>query len=358
MKVAHCLAFYSDTFKGGIQRYIQNVVREQAESIETQILTTTAFSNGSNGKGISRAKSYGTFLRTPVSPALPFMVRGQNCDVIHFHSPNPLIDLSSLSSKQKCVLSVHNSFPDLSFSNYPFVKIANAVFRRNLFKASRVIVYQRNFLNGFFKDGDIPEEILEKTSEVPPGIDRSVFQDKKMERNNDILFVSHIRPEKGLDTLVDAFRFIRHADSRLIVLAKASYFKGYFNRLITKARRMYGEKFVAITEPLDEDIINAYNSCGCVVCPSTALESWNFMMMEAASCGAAVVRTDLKALEWLKEPACVVAKAGDARDLAEKIDFALDNRTSLGENAKKAVKAHSWKDTAKSLIRIYNEVLE
>lgn len=358
MKVTHCLVYYSGSYKGGIQRYVDNVFKEQNKKLDANIFTTTSFSNGLSKDNIYRVKSFSTFLRTPISPIYPLELKKINSDILHFHSPNPLIDFSALISNRKYVVNVHNIFPEETVYNYLFIKLAKKLLIKNLDKASKIVVYNKNLLNTLIKNKTILEQILEKTVEILPGIDKNKFKDLKLARNNDVIFVAHIRPEKGLHVLIDSFSYIEPKDSRLVILAKITYFQNYFAKLISKARKLLGNRLIVIKNPLDEQIVNAYNKCGCVVCPSLGLESWNFVLMEAASCGAAIVRSDLEGMNWIREPCCAIAKVNDPKDLAEKINLALSKKEQLGKKAKKEVDKYSWGNTANKLIRIYNEVLK
>lgn len=355
MKVTHCLVYYSKGYKGGIQRYVDNVSGEQ-KKLNVNIFTTTSFADGQDTDRIYRVKSYGIFFRTPISPLYVFKLKKWDSDIFHFHSPNPLIDFSAIKLNRPYVVTVHNTFPHETVYNYFFIKLAKKLLIKNLAKANKIIVYNKNLINTVVENGILLKQILEKTVEIPPGLDRTKFRNLHLERNNDVLFVAHVRPEKGLHVLIDSFRYIKHKDSRLVVLAKVTYFRDYFERLMIKARNLLGERLVVIIDPTDEQIVNWYNRCGCVVCPSIALESWNFVLMEAAGCGASIVRSDLDAMNWIKEPSCVVAKANDPGDLAEKIDLALDNKEQLGKNAEREVSRYDWENTTDRLINIYREM--
>jgi glycosyltransferase involved in cell wall biosynthesis len=357
MKVTHCCVYYAKDYKGGIQSYVASVVKEQKKKIDVGVLTTSSFADGDYTSGVKRVKSYGIFFRTPFAPAYLHTLKNMDSDVFHFHSPNPLMDYSALASARKYVVSVHNTLPPATAGSYVFVKLAEKLLMKNLLTAGAVVVYNKKLLDVVIPKRKVLKQVLDKTVEIPPGIDRTRFRNMHVKRSNDVLFVAHVRPEKGLHVLVDAFRHLKTADARLVVMAKASYFADYLEREIRKARKMLGSRLVVVMNPSNEQIAGGYATCGCVACPSLTLESWNFVVMEAAACGAPIVRSDLEAMNWLREPYCAVARVGDPLDLAEKIDAAFGDKERLGRHAEREVGKYSWDKTAENLMRVYSGVM-
>jgi glycosyltransferase involved in cell wall biosynthesis len=398
MRILHCLPYYAEQFKGGMQQYVKNILLHLKHSFDVDIYTTTAFSEKhywshynsilplryerlpdinqtrdkkilplnekiANEKFINdsnfiyRAFSLGIFLRTPIAPFYPWGLQklaSQSYDLIHFHSPSPLSDFSAyLLRKQKYVVSIHNTFPEAFGFQTPLIKLAQYFFYKNLQNATKIIVYKKDILNSVVTPFPLLTSLLKKTVEVPPGVDKDIYKDLGMDRTDDILFVAHVRPEKGLHILIDALPFLLHKNARLVILAKVTYTKNYFQKLLNKAHKLLNERLLVITDPTDEQIQNAYNLCGCVVCPSTGLESWNFVLLEAASSGAAIVKTDLDGMAWIKEPYCLTAKVNDPKDLARKIDMALDQKIKLGQLAAQYVKQYNWERTAHKLKEVY-----
>jgi phosphatidylinositol alpha-mannosyltransferase len=164
------------------------------------------------------------------------------------------------------------------------------------------------------------------------------------------VFVAHVRPEKGLHVLVDALEML--PDVRLEVFATVSYERGYFDRLRVGAAARLGDRVRFVVDPTREQLVDAYNRAGCVVVPSLGLESWNLVLLEAAACGAACVRTDLPGLGWADFAVEVAAGAPVA--LARGIQSALSNHVELGERATDAARRYSWDRTHQETLAAYH----
>jgi glycosyltransferase involved in cell wall biosynthesis len=185
---------------------------------------------------------------------------------------------------------------------------------------------------------------------LPPGVDHQQFRPLGVPRDEScVLFVAHIRPEKGLHVLVEAMS--RLPRLRLEVLCTVSYEAAYFRRVRGDARRLLGDRVKFVLSPDRPTLIDAYNRASCVVVPSLGLESWNLVLLEAAACGTACVRTELPGLAWAEF--AVPAPTGDAELTARAIERAIADRDELGARAKSAADEYSWERTCRETVAAY-----
>jgi glycosyltransferase involved in cell wall biosynthesis len=185
-------------------------------------------------------------------------------------------------------------------------------------------------------------------------VDTGVFQPLGVERRREVLFAGHLRPEKGLHVLIEAMRLLPD-DVGLRVLASVKYARGYARRQLDQARRLLGGRLRWDRDPTDEELAHAFNEAAVVAVPSLGLETWNLVMLEAAACGAPVVRSDLPALAWASfAPA---ARAGDPRDLARALGDALARERELSARALAASLPFRWERTSERLRAFYREAL-
>ena len=68
--------------------------------------------------------------------------------------------------------------------------------------------------------------------------------------------------------------------------------------ILRDIKRLLGDRVKFVLSPDRPTLIDAYNRASCVVVPSLGLESWNLVLLEAAACGTACVRTELPGLAW------------------------------------------------------------
>jgi glycosyltransferase involved in cell wall biosynthesis len=392
MKILQCLPYYAEQLQGGIQKYVYYIIMYLKEDFDIDIYTTTAYYKchsvfglhtvlpeklelqpGRQEKGhkkiiplntcstytntIYRTPSLGMFWNTPLAPFFPRGLKklaARNYDLVHFHSPNLLSDLTAcLLPEQKYVVSIHDTNTSVTASPLLMRRLAGYFFQRNLLRAERIIVYRKSSLYALVKQPRLLPALLHKTIEIPPGVDGRNYTHRGLKRNEDVLFITQDGTERSLRVFIEAGTYLQHKQARLVVMVKTACQKKYFQALLTKARNLLQERLVVITNPADEQVGHTFQQCGCLVCPGSALEHWFFLMLEAASCGTALVKIEQENIAWLKEPFCLTAKANDVLDLADKIDLALEQKEELGRLAALYVKRYNWERTASLLKEVY-----
>jgi phosphatidylinositol alpha-mannosyltransferase len=185
---------------------------------------------------------------------------------------------------------------------------------------------------------------------VPPGVDHTRFRDLGLQRDSDtVLFVGHVRPEKGLHVLVEAMALL--PQRRLEVIAAVSYESKYYASVRRQAALLLGGRVFFRENTPAAEIEEAYNRAGVVVAPSLGLESWNLVLLEAASTGAACVRTDLPGMWWADF--AIEAKAGDVASLAIAIEDATARSEELGCWGKQRAHEYSWERTCRETLAAY-----
>lgn len=182
---------------------------------------------------------------------------------------------------------------------------------------------------------------------VPPGIDDSLLDaqaraganPENSEEENDLMYVGrlHIK-NKGLDTLLHAMRRI---NARLLLAGKGQdeeALKKLAEELALKNISFYG--FVT-----EEEKIRLLRNTRLFVLPSR-FEGWGIVVLEAAACGRAVIVSDIPELHYAVEAGFGVSfRAGDADDLAEKMNKLLADESLRKEMGRKAVefaKRYTW----------------
>ena len=370
MKILHLVQFYEAAYAGGVQRYVGELARSQKRTgLDVSVLTVTLPRHDRNGAGgtedrwhhddgavpVIARKSWGVFLRTPIYPSIVADVGRSDADVLHVHGPSPWFDAALLlarPSRGSLVLTLHNTFPRTTRVQRRLGWIARRLMHRTMDRADAVIAPHDAFLSDLVP-GRVASRIADKLYLLPPGVDRQRFRPLGLARDERcVLFVAHIRPEKGLHVLVEAMTMLPHL--RLEVLCTVSYDGAYFEQVRRQAVRRLGSRVSFTLDPDSDALVRAYNSAACVVVPSTGIESWSLVLLEAAACGAACVRTDLPGLAWADFAPS--APAGNAAELARVIQSAIDNREELGTRAKKVASGYSWERTCRETLGVYRRV--
>lgn len=198
--------------------------------------------------------------------------------------------------------------------------------------ASKIIVYNKI----------IKERIAEYNNHimiVPSGVDISKFfpPGPKQEReDNIILMAGRVRdPLKGLSTLRRAVEIIRDRGKDVSIL-------------VTGDQR-FKDRYIISTGWLDrEEIPSLYRKATICVVPSLWPEPFGIVAIEAMACGCPVIASDTGGLREIITNGVdgMLFQPGNANDLAQKIEYLLNNRAlrkRIGEAARhKACADYDW----------------
>jgi glycosyltransferase involved in cell wall biosynthesis len=329
---------------GGVQRYVGEVLAHQRETgLEAELLTTSAYGSDGDPLHVRRIAAPFFLLRTPFSPAFRASIESADADLVHVHGPNPLVDWAVLGLERPYVYSLYNPFPSSPRLAGPLVGFGKRLSRWAMERARGIAVLDPGLVSEPWVPGTRP------VWHVPPGVDARAFRPLGLPRRREVLFVGHVRPEKGLHVLLQAMRRLP-SDVGLRVLATVKYARGY-----ARDRRAEGGRLHWVEDATDAELARALNEAAVVAVPSVGLESWNLVMLEAAACGAPVVRSDLPALGWADF--AVASRAGDPDDLARALGDALERGPALSAASLAASEAYRWDRTCERLRAFYRAAL-
>ncbi len=250
MRVVHLVPYFQPQYTGGMQRYVASLCREQRLlGVDASILTLRLGRTGGNANCVSEVPTGGrdalfVWQRTPVHPLFPADVRRAEADVIHLHSPSPSMEAALLLANRRTsslVVTLHNGLPRMTRLQQSLGHLAQMMLKRVVRRSKAVIAPHDVFAESAF--GWL--EVNDRLHIVPPGVDHTRFRSLGMERDDDeVLFVGHVRPEKGLHVLVEAL--VRLPKRRLKVMASVSYEAKYFRAIRARAEAVLGPR-VAFT---------------------------------------------------------------------------------------------------------------
>ena len=334
---------------GGVQRYVREILSHQrAEGLDVSLLTTSAHGDGDDPDHVRRVPAPFFFLRTPFAPAFRASIERSEADLVHVHGPNPLVDWAVLGLERPYVYSLYNPFPASPRLASPFIRFGKRLSRWAMERSRGVALLDPGLVQEPWVSAARP------VWHIPPGVDPGTFRPLGLARRREVLFVGHVRPEKGLHVLVRAMRHLPE-DVGLRVLASVKYARSYALRQLERAHRTLGERFRWQADPDDAELARAFNEAAVVEVPSLGLETWSLVMLEAAACGAPVVRSDLPALAWADF--ALTSRAGDEADLARVIEEALSRLPELSARALAASRPYRWERTCERLGAFYREAL-
>lgn len=296
IKVLQVSKLYSPWI-GGVERVVQDIAEGLKDKVDMEVLVCQPRGWGTkevvNGVTVTRATSLGIYWGMPISFTFPFLLawKSRKADIIHFHLPFPLADLSYLlmgSRKPQVVVTYHSDIvrqKKLMWLYRPFL-------RWFLARAYRILVTSSNLL----ESSRYLSPYKAKCVVVPLSIDLNEFGhpahkefDLGISPNDRIvLFVGRLSYYKGLEYLIEA---MQEVEAKLLIVGE-----GELRRELEEKARVLkvDHKIVFLGKVSEEELKYCYQICDVFVLPSVEpSEAFGIVQMEAMAYGKPVVNTNL-----------------------------------------------------------------
>ena len=322
-------------------------------------------------------KRFKQLFRIGNAPFIPQLFGIKDYDIIHLHYPfffgGEMIYLLRKLRGANYVASYHNNVDIRGFLEMPVRMHSKLISKRILTHAEKVIVPTLDFYNSSVRNiFDLEETTV---IEIPNGVDLSLFlgdgKEIRARYNLDescrvILFVGALDKAhyyKGLEILMSSFRQLlsKYKDIKLMVIGDGNLKKHYMN--LSKEYNI--EKFTSFTGKISnfEDLAKHYLACDIVVYPTTTIESFGMVLIEAMAAEKPVIASNISGIRAVVDDGVngLLTEPKNIEDLTSKIRFMLENkdvRREFGkEGRKKAERNYSWEKIGKKIESIYLEVL-
>lgn len=259
-------------------------------------------------------------------------------DVVHFHAEGPcaMLWIAKLFGK-RCIATIHGiDWQRAKWGGFAskYIKFGEKVAARY---ADEIIVLSEG-VQKYFKD-----TYGRKTVFIPNGVSRPVAREPHLikekfglDKDEYILFLGRLVPEKGISYLIEAFRQI-DTDKKLVIAGGSSDTDGFLyelKRLASTDERIIFTDFVQ-GQLLEELYSNAY----VYVLPSD-LEGMPLSLLEAMSYGNCCVVSDIDECAEVVEDKAIVFRKSDVEQLKRR----------LQELCNHPEKVHSYKNAASDFI--------
>ncbi len=290
---------------------------------------------------------------------LPFLLYRLKADLVHFPSPNvPFLYL------KKHITTIH----DLTLVEYKNVRgrrwayeVKYWLFRlviRRAAKGSRAVITDAEFvkrqvaeryhvqpskITAIHLAADLPTDKADRRTAEPPFL----------------LSVGNAYPFKNLERLLDALAILRQSWPKitLTLVGPADYF---YELLRQKARAKELEKSVRFAGRAgDDELAKLYRTAALYVFPSLS-EGFGLPGLEAMAHSLPVVSSNATCLPEVLGDAAIYFDPKDPKDIAEKINWALDHPAELDrlrQAGLKQIQKYSWEATAQKTLAVYQQAL-
>lgn len=275
--------------------------------------------------------------------------------VVHFHAEGPcaMMFFPRLFGK-RCIATIHG----LDHKRAKWGKFASRYIKfgeKCAAKLAHEIIVLSNDVKEYFLENYGRETVF-----IPNGVTRPKIRNARLitqkfgiEKNEYILFLGRIVPEKGVAYLIDAFKKI-NTDKKLVIAGGVSDTDEFLFELKAKAQ---GDNRIIFTDFVEGELLDElYSNAYIYVLPSD-LEGMPISLLEAMSFGNCCLTSDITECTQVLGDCGVTFKKGDSNDLKEKIEYLLKDKKTV-ENFKKnsanyVLEKYNWDDIVEKTLSLY-----
>lgn len=276
-------------------------------------------------------------------------------DVVHFHAEGPcaMLWIPKLFGK-RCIATIHGiDWQRAKWSGFAekYIKFGEKIAVRY---ADEIIVLSEE-VKKYFKDTYNRETVF-----IPNGVNRPEIIEAKeiterfgLEKDNYILFLGRIVPEKGLRYLVQAFKNVK-TDKKLVIAGGSSDTEEFMDELVEMAKDDSRIIFTGFVQGriLEELYSNAY-----VYTLPSDLEGMPLSLLEAMSYGNCCLTSDIAECTEVVEDKAFVFEKSNVEDLQVKLQYICDNEENVELLKKQAsdfvCQKYSWDDVVRNTVELY-----
>ncbi len=281
-----------------------------------------------------------------------------NADVVHYHAEGPcvMIPIIKWLSRKKVIVTIHGlDWQRAKWGGFAtkYIKFGEKIAVKY---ADEIIVLSKN-VQKYFKDtyGRNTTFISNGVNE-PEILENKIITEKYgLKKDDYILFLGRIVPEKGIHYLIDAFNEL-NTTKKLVIAGGASDTNTYYLELKEKAKNNSNIIFTGFVqgEELQELYSNAY-----IYCLPSDVEGMPLSLLEAMSYGNCCLTSDIDECSEVLQDKGVTFKKSNVKDLSKILQELLNNKLKVQEfktNAQKYVlNNYNWDYIVDETLNIYGK---
>ena len=281
-----------------------------------------------------------------------------NCNVVHFHAEGPCATLwiPKLFGK-RCIATIHG----LDHQRAKWGKLASTYIMMGekcaVKYADEIIVLSKGVQEYFQKTYGRKTVFIPNGVNKPSIVEANLIQKRfKLNKNDYILYLGRIVPEKGIHYLIEAYSQIK-TDKKLVIAGGSSDTDEYLKELKKMANHNKNIVFTGFVQGqiLDELYSNAY-----IYCLPSDLEGMPLSLLEAMSYGNCCLVSDIEECSSVVDDKAVIFKKSDVEDLKNKLTSLVNDSQLVKKYKEEAadyiLSKYDWDKVTDNTLGLYEQV--
>ena len=276
-------------------------------------------------------------------------------DVVHFHAEGPcaMLWLPKLFGK-RCIATIHGiDWKRAKWGGFAskYIRFGEKVAAKY---ADELIVLSEG-VHKYFMDIYGRETVF-----IPNGVNRPILRSPQLikeifglDKDDYILFLGRLVPEKGIKYLIEAFREIK-TDKKLVIAGGSSDTDAFMQELKKFAE---GEDRIVFTGFVQGQMLEELYSNAYVYTLPSDLEGMPLSLLEAMSYGNCCLTSDIAECAEVVEDKAILFKKSDIDNLKEKLQYACDNPDEVKKLKDGAAdficQKYNWDDVVEKTLKLY-----
>ena len=277
-------------------------------------------------------------------------------DIVHYFGCGsvPFLPISRIAGK-KVVLTVDGIEWERTSYSAPARMYLRSFAELAMVYPNVTVADSRSSVDWYSRRTGITPEYIPYGTKPSKSVDKSILDKYQVNQGKYVFFAGRLVHEKGVHTLVEAFKAVK-GDTNLVIVGGYPGKSEYVDRLhrdsdprIKFLGYVYGSEYETLR---NASLIHVHPSL---------LEGTSISLLEALGAGKCIVSSDLKENVDVGGDSMVYFKTGDPADLAARLNGLLENPKAMAENAAKAsrraAELFDWEEITDRYERIYQGLL-
>lgn len=276
-------------------------------------------------------------------------------DIIHYHAEGPCITLPIAKIfGLKTIATIHG----LDWKRAKWGGLATKMLKLGekmaVKYADNIIVLSKNVQDYFEK------EYKRTTVYIPNGIkeakrvnDSIIYDKYGIQKDEYILYLARIVPEKGLHYLIKAYENLT-TNKKLVIAGGSSHTDEYYEMIQDMAKN---NDNIIMTGFVEGEVLQSLYSNSYVYVLPSDIEGMPLSLLEAMSYGNCCLTSDISEMTEVLEDVGCTFKKGNSHDLEKKLKFLCENKEIVNEYREKSAKfitdKYNWENIVSDTLSLY-----